>query len=222
MSERNDRVTELRNEGKAEEAMREAGWTGNIKVTEVDSSDAEIPYVGPLAEALTDVIVSKIKGWQAEGVPVDLDRAIMLLKLEGEAVKDGNGMIGGLIGVHGEAASPDDFLDALTDAINRIIAGTEYQNPFDRMVAIEKIDQELVATLMAVVALADEDSNLRGPFRTLRYRLRGQAREQKLVSAVNEWSRALKHVLATGEVPTGDTEVEGLEEIKKSDFGTEK
>lgn len=200
--------------GDSEKGVIEGGVGGPVNFP-------QSPILGPILVKVTDTLMEGFMALPGEGKQAELDYGVILIRAKGADLGEGQrAIIGSVNGVAGAVPEPDEVLEVLTAGIREIVQHTDYQNPFDRLVATEETDQELMSFLTTIVAEVNELDGKK--FRKLRLWLTARRRELKLVKALNEWARAHSIIKKTGEKPQGEhvdeEAVKGLDKLAKDDF----
>lgn len=185
----------------------------------------QVQFVDDLGLELEQIIQDRVGKWRGEGKKLDLDYSLICLEVVGEdlpADLDGVKVVVGTRGSVGERMPTEGILGRLAEMISEMAEATDRHDPFELLRSVMLAHNGFVDELTPIA----QDRNRRGRLKALIARLRGTD-EPQIIGAANRYMRVFHHILETGSIgvpeePEAESGVEGMESLRREDFGKKK
>lgn len=177
-------------------------------------------FAGELSVEVHDLIADRIRGWQAEGKMVDLDTALLVLKMSGSDLPNGEaGLCAAARGVFGEEMTSEELLEFIALTLHNTCMAAGVQDPIQRERSFQEVFQDFKLNLHSFAMTVDSTTW----WGRIKMKIPSLRRERRVIAAINSLLDLVDIVNDTGSnrppVEAGDGSVEGL---TRDDFKAEK
>lgn len=195
------------------------GNNGEPPQEQLDGGDSSslreaAPLAGGLAIDAHETIIHRMNGLRAEGKMVELVSAVLVLRLRGRDVPEGQGaLVAGTRGA-GEVMAPDELIHTLAESVSKTCDAADYQDPLLRGAAYGTAAETLVGLLGGIAT-----RRTGGWFRSLLLRLPSLSRERELVAIVNQYVTVIDEINRTGTYePDAPSTSDSVDDLTREDF----